>query len=152
MGTTSKPLHIQISKDLYDANMEQWTEMSSQGHVIEVLGGTAPDIYLAPYAMRMTGNMLTNLPTALELAIKGARALRYSPASPEWKKGKSSAKGKSKGKRKHTTRQAETDDRGEPSPHERITHTEGSVGRDTHPETHSKGSPPDCILSEERIV
>jgi hypothetical protein len=49
--------------------------------------GEQPNLYLAPYAHRMTVDMLTQLPTALTLAITGARALCYPPKGEMPKKG-----------------------------------------------------------------
>lgn len=108
MGITSKPLHLQIHHSLYHAQQAQWDAMTAQGHTIEVLEGDGPDIYLAPYAMRMTTDILVQLPTALYLMIKGARALRHSPHSKDtegWKKGKTHAKGTKARTRQDATKQ-----------------------------------------------
>lgn len=64
---------------------------------------------MAPYAMRMTADMLTNMPAALKLAIAGARALRYAPHGTTPTKGKTkSAQAKKPNKRKHTEEQTKT--------------------------------------------
>lgn len=115
MGRTSKPLHIQLADVLYQANKIQWDEMTEQGHTIEIIPEPAPDIYLAPYAMRMTADMLAQLPTAISLAVKGARALRYAPkVTTEWK-GKASGKNKKARTRKNAAKQVEVVDRAESS-------------------------------------
>lgn len=91
MGKTSKPTHIQMSESLYECNKEQWEEMRAQGHSIEIIErcmeGPMPDLLIAPFAMRMTTDMLQQLPAALRLAIQGARALRYAPHGVTLKKG-----------------------------------------------------------------
>lgn len=116
MGSTSKPVHIQLNKELHDANPTYWQTLAEQGHTIEVLVATPPDIYIAPYAMRLTADMLAQLPKGFELAIKGARALRYSPEGKDaegWKKGGKGVQGKVKGKRKNTTKSAQAPDDGQ---------------------------------------
>lgn len=90
MGATSKPLTIVIDRSVYDANELGWMSLQEQGHQISVLLQPLGDIVLAPYAMRMTGDMLIQLPAAFTLAVKGARELRYSPTT----KGGTTWKGK----------------------------------------------------------
>lgn len=117
MGKSSKPLHIVIHQSLYDAAPEHWETLLAQGFTIEKLDGTEPDLILAPYAMRMTADMVQQLPTAFELAVKGARALRYAPVSTDsatWKKGKPKrASNTKRSKRKDTTQQTEAAPGGE---------------------------------------
>lgn len=129
MGTTPKPLHIQVHPSIVLADPDLWVILEQQGHHIQQLPlEDEPDILLAPYAMRMTGDMLKELPKAFELAVKGARALRYGPTgSGDWKKGK--AKGgvqnKGKAKRKNSKVKAQVDDANEPGVTERTGPVEG---------------------------
>ena len=98
MGKSSKPLRIQLDKPLYESNITHWVELAAQGYTIEVLDGDPPDLYLASYAMRLTSDMLNQLPSAFDLAVKGARALRYTPIAKHagaWKGGKKTRKCKS---------------------------------------------------------
>lgn len=108
MGKSSKPLIIQIDKSLHDATPEQWGLFIEQGYGITVLDGEPPDLILAPYAMRMTADMLLQLPAALRLAIQGARALRYAPHGVVIGKGKKGVKTTKPRKRKNATKQTET--------------------------------------------
>lgn len=113
MGKSSKPLHIQLDKTLYEANITHWVELAAQGYTIEVMDGTPPDLYLGFYAMRMTGDMLKQLPSAFDLAVKGARALRYAPVAKDegaWKGAKKSAKGKGTHTRKNSKVKVEAAD------------------------------------------
>ena len=64
--------------------------------------------------MRLTVDMLTQLPAALDLAIKGARALRYAPHGITIKKGTPSAKGTKAPTKRKSTRQTEVATGGEP--------------------------------------
>lgn len=121
MGKTSKPLHIQVAEVLYNADPTKWATLAEQGHIIEVIEqcmeGPMPNILAAPYAMRLTSDMLAQLPSAFDLAIKGARALIYAPKAKEataWK-GKKDAKGTKARQRGHTKKQAEVVDTGEPT-------------------------------------
>jgi hypothetical protein len=52
--------------------------------------------------------MLATMPAAKELAIKGARALRYAPHGKPLTKGKAIAKAKKSHKRKHVEEQTQT--------------------------------------------
>ena len=94
MGKSSKPLVIHIAKELYDTNTEQWNILRDQGFDIQIIGEHIIDLYFAPYAMRMTSDMMINLPTAIDLAIKGARALRYAPHGTMLKEGSKHVKAK----------------------------------------------------------
>ena len=114
MGLSSKPLTIHISYDLYASHQLKWDILREQGFDIQVCGEQVIDIYLAPYAMRMTVDMLTQLPAALDLAIKGARALRYAPHGVTIKKGSPSAKGTKAPTKRKSTKQAEVVAGGEP--------------------------------------
>ena len=117
MGQTQKPLHIVLDKSLYDISEEQWVSMRAQGHTIEVITGVIPDLYIAQHAMRLTANMLQQLPSAFALAMAGARALRYAPVAKDptaWKGGKKNAKAKGTHKRTHATKQTKATDTGEP--------------------------------------
>ena len=107
MGKSSKPLIIHIPKELHDATPEQWGIFIEQGYDIVVLEGDLPDLYLAPYAMRMTADMLQQLPAALRLAIQGARALRYAPHGVTLGKGKKGVKTTKPRSRKNPAKQAE---------------------------------------------
>ncbi len=115
MGLSSKPLTIIIDETLYQANVEYWTTLMNQGFIItredkrEIV-----DLILAPYAMRFTADMLTQLPAALDLAIKGARALRYAPHGVTIKKGVSNAKASKPRKGKHAAIKTEAVTGGEP--------------------------------------
>ena len=102
MGTTSKPLHIAVEQSVYAANELGWLSLREQGHTIEVISTPPPDLYLAPYAMRLTPDMLLQLPTAFTLAMKGARALRHGPKGEITKRG-THAQEKKPRQRKHTT-------------------------------------------------
>lgn len=112
----SKPLHIQIAKELYESQRGQWDALAEQGHQIQVVIDT-PDLYLAPYAMRLTADMLVQLPKGVEVMIKGARALRYSPHGKDsegWKKGgKKGVQTKGKGTRKNAKVKAQAVDDGQ---------------------------------------
>ena len=77
--------------------------MIGQGFDIQLLPATPPDIIIAPYAMRMTTDMLAAMPSALKLAITGARNLRYAPH------GTGAVKGKSKGVQNKATRKRKDD-------------------------------------------
>ena len=103
MGKTSKALHIVLDQSLYDAIKDEWVALQEQGHNIEVVTGTIPDLYIAPFACRMTADMLTAMPSALKLAITGARNLRYAPH------GTGAVKGKSKGVQNKATRKRKDD-------------------------------------------
>lgn len=141
MGSTPKPLHIQISKELYETQREQWDTLVQQGHVIQVVLEPIPDLYLAPYAMRVTADMLTQLPKGVELLIKGARALRYGPhgKDPEgWKKGGKRVSNTTKGKRKNSKKQTETTDDAQPA-------TPDGTGR---PTTESTDGPCEASITE----
>ena len=87
MGKTSKPLTIQVAQELLESHKELLSRLLEQGFNIATLP-TEPvvDIILAPNAMRMTSDMLTQMPAALDLAIKGARTLRYGPTGVLTKK------------------------------------------------------------------
>lgn len=102
MGKTSKPLTITVDKSLYDCDLEAWNKMEEQGFTIVTIQEKLPDLYIAPYAMRMTRDMMTNLPTALDLAIKGARALRYAPHGAMLKEGSKHVKAKKPRARKNS--------------------------------------------------
>lgn len=94
MGRTPKPLHIQVAATLYQTHQVLWDTLSSQGHTIEVLPEPGPDLVIGPYAMRLTSDTLDTLPGALDILIKGARALRYGPHAKEkgdWKRSKLNA-------------------------------------------------------------
>lgn len=116
MGNTSKPLFIQLSADVYMANQPMWDELRAQGHRLQQLSyeDETPDMVLAPYAMRMTADMLVALPAALTLAIKGARALRYAPAGVTIGKGKGNVKAKKPRARKNSKVAATNDNTGVP--------------------------------------
>jgi hypothetical protein len=105
MGNTIKPLFFQVSPDIYNADEQMWIDLMQRGHSVQILQYEehTPDLILAPYAMRMTSDMLKNMPTALLLAIKGARALRYAPQGAE-PKGKKSAKTKASPHKKSATK------------------------------------------------
>lgn len=96
MGATNKPLHIYIDNTIYECNKEAWDALAAQAHTITIISGELPDIYLAPYAQRMTADMLLAMPAALQLAIKGARALRYAPHGKPPVKGKTKSATKAK--------------------------------------------------------
>lgn len=85
-----------------------------QGYGIQVLEGEQPDLILAPFAQRMTGDMLLQLPAALRLAIQGARALRYAPHGVILGKGKKGVQGKKTYKRKNPKVQTEAAGGGQP--------------------------------------
>ena len=114
MGLSSKPLTIHISHDLYASHQLKWDTLREQGFDIQVCGEQVIDLYLAPYAMRLTVDMLTQLPAALDLAIKGARALRYAPHGVTIKKGSPSAKGTKALTKRKSTKQAQAIAGGEP--------------------------------------
>ena len=129
MGLSSKPLYIQVELSLFNSNIEKWVGFINQGHFIEVINEYGesssppiaidqvvmphgkPDIYLAPHAMRMTADMLKQLPSALDLAITGARTLRYGPTTKDptaWKGAKKkNVKAAKPRKGKHSTVKAE---------------------------------------------
>jgi hypothetical protein len=116
LGKSSKPLTIHIDKSLYDANELVWIGLREQGHDIVVVDGGLPDLYLAPYAHRMTADMLLQLPSSFTLAVTGARALRYAPTAKDptaWK-GAKGAKAKGTRTRKNSTIKTETINNGEP--------------------------------------
>ena len=118
MGQTQKPLHIVLDKSLYDISEEQWVSMRAQGHTIEVITGVIPDLYIAQHAMRLTANMLQQLPSAFALAMAGARALRYAPVAKDpaaWKGGKKNAQNKGTPKRKNIKVKAKVTNIGEPT-------------------------------------
>ena len=107
MGLSSKPLHIQVDRSLYQANEPLWLKLLEQGFIIQTIEIDGhPDIYLSPHAMRMTVDMLKQLPSALDLAITGARILRYGPTAKDptaWKGAKKShVKAKSPRPRKNS--------------------------------------------------
>ena len=113
MGKSSKPLHIQLDRPLYESNEAHWQALVEQGYVIQVIEAPAPDLYLASHAMRFTGDMLKQLPASFDLAVKGARTLRYStPSGKEWR----SAKTKVTRQRKHTKVKVEAAGTGELPP------------------------------------
>lgn len=118
LGKTSKPLTIHIDATLYTGNELSWDALRDQGHDIGIIKDNIPDLYLAPYAMRMTPDMLLQLPSAFTLAMAGARALRYGPTAKDtgaWKGAKKSAKGKGTHKRKNTKVKIEASNTGEPT-------------------------------------
>lgn len=115
MGKSSKPLHIQVEPSLLDSHKELFDGLDGQGFIItssQYEADETPDIYLAPYAMRMTSDMLTQMPSALDLAIKGARTLRYGPAGTltKSKKGVKGAQNKTTRSRKNGTLKVEVVD------------------------------------------
>ena len=103
VGKSSKPLIIQIDKSLHDATPDQWGIFIEQGYDIQIIDDNIPDLYLAPYAMRMTSDMLQQLPAALKLAIQGARTLRYAPHGVVIGKGKKGVKTTKPHKGRNTT-------------------------------------------------
>lgn len=96
MGKSSKPLNIHLDKSLYDTDKLAWDALAEQGFVLTIVEGEVVDIYFAPHAMRMTSHMLMNMPSARDLAIKGARALRYAPHGTTPTKGKTKGATKAK--------------------------------------------------------
>lgn len=116
MGKSSKPLNIHVDTTLYEAHQAHWDTLTTQGYIITVISGERPDLYLAPYAMRMTADMLTQLPSTFKLAVAGARELRYAPkvAGASWKGGKG-AKVKKARARKNSAVATETPSIGEPT-------------------------------------
>lgn len=121
MGKTPKPLHMQVAASLVNTHGSVWEKLQEQGHTVETLAEPGPDLIIGPYAMRVTSDMLDELPTTLDLLIKGARALRYAPHAKEkgaWNKGKPNAKAKKAHKGKNTTKQVEAASTGEPTTQE----------------------------------
>jgi hypothetical protein len=113
MGTSSKPLHFLVHPSI--AGYERFALLESQGHKVDFLNDRGADLILAPNAMRMTTDILDNLPQALDLAIKGARLLKHGPAGT-WKKGvKGGVQNKKASKRKNTKIKAQTDGSHEPT-------------------------------------
>lgn len=113
MGKSSKPLNIHLDKSLYDTDKLAWDALAEQGFVLTIVEGEVVDIYFAPHAMRMTSHMLMNMPSARDLAIKGARALRYAPHGTTPTKGKAkNAQAKKPRARKDSTKQVEASTRG----------------------------------------
>ena len=107
MGISSKPLAIMIDRSVYDANELGWLSLQEQGHQISVLLQPLGDIVLAPYAMRMTGDMLVQLPSAFTLAVKGARELRYgstTKGSTTWKGAKGAHDQKARARKNSTVK------------------------------------------------
>lgn len=142
MGQTQKPLHIVIDKSLYDINEEQWVSLRAQGHTIEIITGIIPDLYLAKHAMRMTVDMLLQLPSSFTLAIAGARALRYPPTAKDtaaWKGGKG-AKGKGSYRRKDTAIKVEVINPREPPTQAENQGTGGSAVSPTSTATNNEGA------------
>ena len=76
MGRTSKPLRIGVHDSL--CNTEEINALSEKGHHVANLGSLEgdPNVYdllLGPNCWRLTPDQLKHL----DLAIKGARELRY---------------------------------------------------------------------------
>lgn len=131
MGKTSKPLHIHVASELYNVNPIPWDALLEQGFVIDLIGnGEPPDIYLAPYAMRMTSTMLAEMPAALNLAIKGARVLRYGPTGI-LTKGKKDAQVKAPRPRKNSKVKAQVGGGGEPTVEAPSDSATGAIGGTT---------------------
>ena len=116
MGKSSRPLAIHVTHSLYSIASELMDNFVAQGYTIVIIPeGTEPDLFLAPYAMRMTTDMLTAMPSALSLAIKGARELRYAPHGTGAVKGKPKvAKDKKPRKGKNSTLKVKAGDGGTP--------------------------------------
>ena len=114
MGKSSKPLCIIIDETLYQADIEYWTTLRKQGfEIIRDDTREIVDIYLAPRAMRMTADMMKAMPSAVSLAIKGARELRYAPHGTGAVKGKpKGAKDKKPRKGKNSAIKVEAGDGG----------------------------------------
>ena len=82
MGKSPKPLQIWVDESLKTAH--PWEELTAQGHLV-VVGDDIKDyvcsdfdLMLGPQCWRTTNDLLKHL----DLAIKGARALRY-PRKPK---------------------------------------------------------------------
>lgn len=132
-----------VSEDLYEVYKTKWDELQAQGYSILLDSPTYPDLYLAPYAMRMTGDMLIQLPAALDLAIKGARELRYGPTgkdSSNWKGAKKHAQTKGTRKRKNTKVKVEAVDTGEPPPTQTAPTGVGSATTSTRETSNNEGN------------
>ena len=77
MGRTPKPLQIWVDETIYQA--EVFEPLAKQGHLIVTGQGlgdyvmTDFDLMLGPQCWRMTPDLLKHL----DLAVAGARALRY---------------------------------------------------------------------------
>jgi hypothetical protein len=113
MGTSSKPLHFLVHPSI--AGYERFALLESQGHRVDFLNDSGADLILAPNAMRMTTDILDNLPQALDLAIKGARLLKHGPAGT-WKKGaKGGVQNKAKVKRAKSKVKVKDDGSHEPT-------------------------------------
>lgn len=145
---------------LFSTNQEQWVTLIQQGHCIDIIDEHGevtsppiaieqslipkgvPDLYLAPYAMRMTPDMLTQLPTAFTLAIRGARDLRYGPTikkgDPKWK-GAKGAQGKKTRTRKNSAVKAEDTVGGEPLTASTSEGVGGAVVNTTDSEANNEG-------------
>jgi hypothetical protein len=135
VGKTSKPVHLLVDQAILDAAPEQWQVLKDQGHLIDNLSIALRDIegvpiIVAPTAMRMTAAMVTDLPKAIELLIKGARALQHSPAGGEgWTKGKPKrVANKTKGTRKNSKVKAEAHGADEPPASTGTGGSEGETG------------------------
>ena len=64
--------------------MTEWIE---KGHQVNVIDGPPFDLVIGPQAFRMTDEMIrTNPAMSIELAIKGARALKKATGTPLPKK------------------------------------------------------------------
>lgn len=112
MGKTSKPTYLCVDQVVLDAAPEQWKALTEQGHEVRPLICDGPHIFVGPQCMRMTAAMVTDLPKAIELLIKGARALQHSPqGGAEWMKGKPKrVANTNKGKRKNSKVKTEDSD------------------------------------------
>lgn len=132
MGKTSKPVLLLVDQAILDADPEKWKELMDQGHQIEVLKVEGPPIVVAPYAMRMTVAMMKDLPKAIDLLIKGARALQHSPqGGAEWMKGKPKrVANTNKGKRKNSKVKVEDSDGASSAASTGTGRVEGSVQRE----------------------
>jgi hypothetical protein len=119
-----------VDQAILDAAPEQWKVLAEQGHTIEPLVNDSNLLIVAPYAMRMTAAMVKDLPKAIELLIKGARALQHSPAGGEgWTKGKPKRVANTKkGTRKNSKVKAEAHVADEPPTSTGTRGSEGETG------------------------
>lgn len=142
MGRTSKPTYLYVDQGVLDAAPEQWELLKQQGHEIRPLICDGPHIFVGPQCMRITVAMVRDLPKSIELLIKGARALQYSPQGGDgWQKGKPKrVANTSKGKRKNSKKQVENNDGTEPAVDEQTGRVESEGVQSASETSHIEGN------------
>jgi hypothetical protein len=78
MGRTNKPLNLEVDQSIYEQAPDLFDELRAKGHAIQIRNMNGIDVILGPQCFRLTRDMIEYLKgQSLDLAMKGARALRY---------------------------------------------------------------------------